>query len=98
MYCCQYTTQNPEKISRNRMKRGFVMTVQKLRAVSATLGGGASPLRRGSRKNSSTPKNIKNTLRAAMRKTFSVLTRSLIAPARHGPAAPPTFSRAVENE
>ena len=46
-------------------------TVQKFRATVAIEGGGASPGLRGSRKKSRTRKNIKNTLKAAMRKTFS---------------------------
>src|SRR4051812_23722673 len=37
-YCCQKTTQYPEKISRNRTKRPFLTTIPKLRTTSATEG------------------------------------------------------------
>ena len=74
------------------MKRGFVITVNKFRAVSARLAAWTSPERRGSLKNKSTAKNINSTLSAETRKTFSTPRCRCAHDAMYGPAAPPIFT------
>src|SRR5260370_9443003 len=91
MYCCQKTTQYPVKIRRKSMNLGFVTTVMKFRPTSARLAACPSPERRGSLKNSSTAKNIKKTLSAETRKTFSTPTCRCAHEATTGPAVPPTL-------
>src|SRR3954452_19297310 len=49
-YCCQKTTQYPEKISRKSTKRQFLTTVRKLRTITATEGTASPSARRGSLK------------------------------------------------
>src|SRR5512133_328501 len=87
MNSCQYTTQYPVKITRNSMNLGFESTVTKFRPVSAREGGGTSPSLRGSLNISRTAKNIRNTLTAATRKTFSTLMCRWTYDATKGPAA-----------
>ena len=91
-YCCQKTIQYPEKISRKSTKRQFPNTVRKLRPTWPKLAVGCSPERRGSRKKISTPMNIRKTLSAARRNTFSTRMRECTQPARNGPAVLPIFT------
>ena len=73
MNSCQKTIQYPEKINRKSMNRGFERMVAKFLAAWPRLTVCVSPEYCGSLKNSSTAKNIANTLSAATRKTFSTL-------------------------
>ena len=63
--------------------------------AAATLGTCASPASAGSRKNMSVTMNIKKTLSAETRKTFSVPrpSRFRTSQATAGPIAPPMFTR-----
>src|SRR5438034_288668 len=63
------------------MNLGLPSTLTKLRSVSAMLAVFVSPERCGSLKNTSTTKNIRKTLRAAIRNTIAVGRCSLITPA-----------------
>src|SRR5256885_12003674 len=63
-YCCQKTTQYPEKIARNRTKRPFLITVKKLFTITATEGTASPSARRGSLKKMSTAISIRKTLTA----------------------------------
>src|SRR4051794_6169571 len=49
-YCCQKTTQYPEKIKRNSTNRQFLITVKKLPTIVATDGTASPSARRGSLK------------------------------------------------
>src|ERR1700730_3732696 len=93
MYCCQKTIQYPEKIKRKSMNRGLERTIAKFLAAWARLTVCASPERLGSLKNNSTAKNIRNTLNAATRNTFSTLRCWCTQEATYGPAALPTFTK-----
>ncbi len=74
------------------MNFGFVITVQKFRTACPKLAVCPAPERPGSLKKSRTAKNIKNTLSAESRKTFSTLRCRWTHEAKYGPAAPPMLT------
>src|SRR3954467_13332988 len=58
-YCCQKTTQYPEKISRKSTNRQFLTTVKKLLTITPTVGTVSPCARRGSLKKISTAISIR---------------------------------------
>ncbi len=92
MNSCQKTIQYPVKISRKIMNCGFESTVRKFLPTWPRLAASPSSARRGSLKNSSTTKSIRNTLNAAMRNTLSTLPCCCAQEASSGPAVLPTFT------
>src|SRR5579883_199254 len=89
-YCCQYTIQYPEKITRKSMKRPLLATVKKSRADCEGFFG--SPFPRGSLKKTSTTMTIAKTLSAAIMNTACVGRRECSHPARNGPKVLPTLT------
>src|SRR5947199_6918654 len=71
------------------MNFGLPRTRRKFFNVSEMLGSGALPTFFGSWKQIRTAKNIRKTLRAATRKTFSTPRWRCAQDATYGPAAPP---------
>src|SRR5581483_10061723 len=81
-YCCQYTIQYPEKITRKSMKRPLLATVRKSRADCAGFFGSA--FSRGSWKKTRPTTIIAQTLRAAIMNTACGGRRECSHPARNG--------------